>query len=183
MASYEEVMDGLRAKVQQVIGQNAVALAQHGGGPQIKPRVPPEKQWWNLPAKYHAAERIKAEVLRDYPGWNNAGDAARHAELSRRMASEIDPLTSYVAGVAHEIDNTIPGSWARFAPGFMKAHAEENWHGQDKAERDMDLRNNAEGRRAAAEHRPVDPARLQDSPNGPPAPGAPYQPRRTPPRR
>ena len=139
------------------------------------PRLSPAHEFWNFPAKIAAAERIKSDVLRDYPGWNNAGDAMRHAELSRRMATEIDPLFSRVAGAAHEIENTIPSGWVRFAPGFMKEHARENWHGQGTPERLMDERNNAEGRLAAREHRPVDPTHLQTSPDGPVPPGAPYQ--------
>ncbi|MEO8113915.1 MAG: hypothetical protein ABI655_06015 [Phenylobacterium sp.] len=178
MESYDEAMDRLRAGAQQLIGRNALALAQHGAGPQSGPANPPEKQWWNIPAKLHAAERIKADVLRDYPGWNDAGDAARHAELSRRMASEIDPAFSHLAGVAHEVENTIPSSWVKFAPPFLQDHAKQNWHSQDRAERLMDDRNNAEGRAAAREHRPVDPARLQTSPNGPLPEGAPYRPMR-----
>lgn len=114
-----------------------------------------------LEAKIRAAERIKAEMLRDFRGHNDAGDALRHAELSRRLASQIDPGTAYLAGVAHEIENSLPVSWQRFAPARLREHAAENWHGQDPAEARMDLNNNAEGRRAAWEGRPVDPNRLQ----------------------
>ena len=172
-------MSGLGAQTRELIGLNALALAQHGWGSGAATEVgspPPEKQWWNLPAKYEAARRIKDETLRQYPGWNNPGDATRHAELSRRKASEIDPVTAYVASATHELDNSFPADWARFAPGFLKAHARENWHGQPAAERLMDERNNAEGRRAAREHRSVAPRRLQTGPDGPVPPGAPYQP-------
>ncbi len=175
MAGFDGFMNGLRTRVQQAIGDNALVLSQYGAGPQTGSARPPETQWWNLPAKYAAAQRIKADVLRNYPGWNDAGDAARHAEPSRRMASEIDPTTAFFAGAAHEAENTIPSELAQFAPGFLQAHARENWHGQGTPERLMDERNNAEGRRAAREHRLVDPARLQTSPAGPVPPSAPYQ--------
>lgn len=173
MNGYEEVMNGLRARVRRAVGDNALAMQAHGVATGSATR--PERQWWNLPAKYAAAQRIKEEALATYPGHNDAGDALRHAELSRRLASEIDPTTAYLAGVTHELENTIPERLVRFAPSSMWAHAEENWHGQGTPERLMDDRNNAEGRRAAREHRPVDPTRLQTSPAGPPAPGAPYQ--------
>ncbi|MDB5476494.1 MAG: hypothetical protein JWP49_2005 [Phenylobacterium sp.] len=136
------------------------------------PKLPPE--WWNLPAKYDAAAQIKDEVLRDYPGWNDAGDARRHAELSRRLDSEIDPLTAMAAGYAHEIENTIPGSWQRFAPPALREHARQNWHGQPPSEAMMDLRNNVEGRRAAEQGRSVDPRGLQVSPDAAPPAGAAY---------
>lgn len=179
MADYDEVMNGLRAQARQVIGRNALTLAPYEARP-TRAATPPEKQWWNFAAKYDAAKRIKAEVLRDYPGWNDDGDALRHAELSRRLASEVDPVTAYLAGGSHEIDNTIPESWQTFAPPFLKEHAKDNWHGQGKAERLMDLRNNAEGRRAAAERRPVDPTRLQTRPGDAAPTAAPYQSRPTP---
>lgn len=132
------------------------------------PRLPPEKQWWNVPAKYAAAKRIKEEILRDYPGHDDAGDARRHAELSRRMASEIDPITALLAGVTHEIDNTMP-------PWFTQwPHADQNWHGQRWPERNMDLHNNAEGLRAAAERRPVNPRNLQTLPARTSKPLKPY---------
>jgi hypothetical protein len=122
------------------------------------------------------------------PGHNNAGDAFRHAELSRRLADEIDPLTSYVAGVTHEIDNSIPASWvpsapdpaSRLAPMLepLHRHAMQNWHGQGLPETMMDLRNNAEGRRAASEGRVVDVHRLQLGRDAAPPTGAPYVTRR-----
>jgi hypothetical protein len=175
MAGFDETMRGLRSRAQQAIGDNARALAPHGHGPQTRAPTPPEKQWWNLGAKYEAADRIKGEMMRDFHGHNDGGDALRHAELSRRLASEIDPVTSYLAGVTHEIENGIPAQLAPFAPRFMREHAKENWHGQGRPERLMDDRNNAEGRRAAREGRAVDPSRLQISPSGPVPPDAPYQ--------
>ncbi|WP_395671648.1 hypothetical protein [Phenylobacterium sp.] len=138
------------------------------------PRRGSGKQWWNLPAKYEAAKRIKAG-MRGFAGHNDAGDAMRHAELSRRLAAEIDPLTAYLAGVSHEIDNSVPVWAQRYAPPFLREHARENWHGQAPSEGLMDLRNNAEGRWAARDGRPVDARRLQASPGGQIPDEAPYQ--------
>jgi hypothetical protein len=134
------------------------------------PRRTPAQQWWNLPAKYRAAQRIKHEMLRDFPGHDDQGDALRHAELSRRLAVEIDPVTSALAGFMHEIDNSIPRP-AEPRPG---SHADENWWGQRWPERNMDIHNNTEGIRAALEGRPVDPANLQVRPVTPPQPLWPY---------
>lgn len=131
----------------------------------------PAKQWWNVPAKYHAAKTIKDEMLSRFPGWNNAGDAQRHAELSRRMAVEIDPITAAAAGYAHELDNSIPSQASRLIPPWLPQlheHARQNWRGQGAPEMKMDLRNNAEGRRAARSGRPVNPANLQTAPQAPP---------------
>jgi hypothetical protein len=131
----------------------------------------PQQQWWNIPAKYEAAKRIKGEVLESYPGRNDAGDAMRHAELSRRMATEIDPVTSTLAGLFHEIDNSIPEKYVQaMPPGPLRRHARENWWGPNDAERDMDLHNNREGLRAAREGRAVNPANLRLAPAPTPTP-------------
>lgn len=117
----------------------------------------PEQQWWNVPAKLDRAGEIAQEELdrsrraSEAAGLgrphNNRFDAARHAEWSRRMSTEIDPLTSFLVGTGHEGQNLI-----EFQP---------------IGEIVMDLRNNAEGRRAAAERRAVNPSNLQIRPNGP----------------
>ena len=57
--------------------------------------LPPAKQWWNLTAKLAVAESIAdQEVAIHQNHRNDAIDALRHAEWSRRMSEEIDPLTS-----------------------------------------------------------------------------------------
>ena len=142
-----------------------LTMAAHGIAP--GPASDPEKQWWNLPAKYKAAERIKGEMLRDYPGRNDAGDAARHAELSRRMTAEIDPMTASVAGWAHEAENLLPPLPPRVTrqlPEGLRAHIEDNWHAEGWPELRMDLHNNAVGVDAGLHGRPIDPRKLQTRP-------------------
>ena len=67
------------------------------------PRLPPEKQWWNLPAKIAAGTRISDEESHKFAGrHNDGGDAMRHAEWSQRMATDIGPIFSGLAGLYHE---------------------------------------------------------------------------------
>lgn len=182
MGAFDTWLNGLRDQAQRMIGANAVVLGNPYGTASAAPSgdsapKTPAQEFWNLPAKYAAAKRIKGEVLAAYPGWNNAGDAARHAELSRRMATEIDPVTAAAAGLAHELDNTIPAipdALIHLVPGPLRRHAEENWHGQRRPEWDMDMHNNAEGIWAALNRRPVDPRNLQTSPAGPQPGPEPY---------
>lgn len=115
------------------------------------PRRKPERRPWDLAAKYARAEQIGREELlisrlsalaQKLPdSHNNALDARRHARWSQRMSSEIDPVTSFVAGAGHELAGVL--------------------YGQPWAETLMDSRNNAEGRLAAREGRAIDPRNLQ----------------------
>lgn len=117
------------------------------------PKVRPETQPWTIMAKLDRARTLADEEGR--AAWtaaraqgiarphNNALDAQRHARWSERMAREIGPVTSFLVGTGHELA-------AIFQP---------------RGEALMDLHNNAEGRRAAREHRPIDPRRLQTSPS------------------
>jgi uncharacterized protein RhaS with RHS repeats len=104
--------------------------------------------WWDVRAKYTKAHEIAGEELakRGRGNHNNEGDAMRHAEWSRRMSEEIDPVSSWIAGTAHEIDNIADG---------------HPW-----SESMMDLHNNAVGREAAAQDRAVDRRDLQKHPKG-----------------
>lgn len=121
------------------------------------PKLKPEQQFWNLPAKLDRARQIGREedlisrlaaLARGIPSaHNNELDARRHARWSERMAQEIDPVTSLLVGFGHELE----GSLSRRRP-------------QPRAEALMDAHNNAEGRQAARERRPIDPGRLQTSP-------------------
>jgi hypothetical protein len=131
------------------------------------PRREPAQQWWNVPAKYEAAKRIEREILARFPSHNDAGDALRHAELSRRLATEIGPVSSAIAGFTHELENSIgspPPGALDWLPPRVKEHIQRNWRGQGQPERDMDLHNNLEGLRAAARGQPVDPGQLQVKP-------------------
>jgi RHS repeat-associated protein len=103
--------------------------------------------WWDprtyLP-DYDRARQIGLEELARHRGHNDADDAMRHAEWSRRMRCEIGPFTAWSSGVGHEIGDLF--------------------HGMPWSESMMDLHNNAEGRQAGSEGRPVDPGRLVTSP-------------------
>jgi hypothetical protein len=105
--------------------------------PQVDPSC------WEL--DFDKANEIADEMLNKYPGHNDLGDAMRHAEWSKRMSEEINPATSYLAGLGHEIDNLRKGG---------------SWN-----ETRMDLHNNREGRRAAKEGREINPDNLVTSPN------------------
>ncbi|WP_291330359.1 RHS repeat-associated core domain-containing protein [Desulfovibrio sp. UCD-KL4C] len=91
-------------------------------------------------------EEIAIEELkkRGRGNHNNEGDAMRHAEWSRRMTEELGSTRAWAFGVAHEIDGLI--------------------NNQPWSEAMMDIKNNAEGRAAANEERPVDHSKLQKSP-------------------
>lgn len=137
------------------------------------PKLRPEQQWWNLPAKYDKAKQIAWEerqrsiaLAGDAGAHDNAFDAMRHARWSQRMATEIDPISSRLFGAEHEIEGSLMPSPARLkrwnAPDWLQDAARaRDWHEQPAAEALMDMRNNAEGRRAAAEGRPIRPGNLQ----------------------
>jgi hypothetical protein len=152
--------------------QIALAGAPRRPAPQ---RQPPEKQWWNIPAKKAAGERIAQEELdraRALAGpsrpHNNSFDATRHARWSRRMANEIDPIFGIAAGLQHEGKN-IADSIAenierriypsRFHPGTARPSVRQTL--QESA---MDLHNNLEGVGSALAGRQIDPSRLQQAP-------------------
>jgi hypothetical protein len=89
---------------------------------------------------YGRAQEIGIELLKEYPGHNDADDAIRHAEWNRRMFSEIGPFTALSAGLGWEVAGIV--------------------NGQPWRETLMDLHNNAEGRIAAAQARSVNPRDL-----------------------
>ena len=174
MAGYD-LIDDLRDAAQRVIGDNALILAGHAAGAQP---TPPEKQWWNLPAKIAAGHRIADEELQrsrtlapNHDPHNDAYDAMRHARWSSRMANEIDPVFAQAAGVQHEGANLLESLWknpaARTGVWSPEAGRTVTSIPQTVAESIMDLRNNAEGLRAAREGRPIDPARLTWPPVAP----------------
>lgn len=102
--------------------------------------------WWDIPANIGKAIEIGGEEVkkRGAGNHNNEGDAMRHAEWSRRMSEEVGPGTSWVAGMANEVKGLL--------------------NGQPWGEAMMDIKNNAEGRAAAREGRPVDRSKLQKKP-------------------
>lgn len=136
---FDDAWRGLRREAARQITGNLFALAQASRG-QGSPRQP-----WNLPAKLGALERMRDEVGAAHPGHNDAGDAGRHAELSRRMTDELGPVSSALVGLQHEIEGVLFG-------------------GQPLAEAEMDLHNNDEGLRAGLAGRPVEARRLRNAP-------------------
>ncbi|SDK51211.1 RHS repeat-associated core domain-containing protein [Maridesulfovibrio ferrireducens] len=99
-----------------------------------------------IPGFKRATEIAIEEVKKRGKGnHNNEGDAMRHAEWSRRMTNELGSARAWAFGVAHEIE------------GLVKK-------GQPWGEAMMDLKNNAEGRAASSEKRPVDRSKLQKKP-------------------
>ncbi len=75
---------------------------------------------------------------------NNEGDAMRHVETSRRIAEIAGESVSKTLGDLNEVKGRLVG--------------------QPEAEKAMDLHNNAEGRAAAREKRPVNKENLQTHP-------------------
>jgi hypothetical protein len=142
MGGYDEVMNGLRAKAQQVIGDNALVLAAHRTT--SGPATAPEKRWWDLVAKYRVSNQLADELKKAHRGRNDHDDALRHAEWSEGMTQKVGPLWSGAAGIAHEI------------AGLAALHP--------LSESVMDIKNNSEGIQAALQRRPIDAANLQDRP-------------------
>lgn len=124
-----------------------------------------------LPAKVHAAQRIYDEeeerAMQRGRGVasDNRFDAERHARTSYRMTKLLGPHLAALGGYGVEA-----GGLARNIAGNIREqfdpNAGERSFGDALASMHMDLRNNAEGRRAAVEGRPIDPSRLQTAPNG-----------------
>ncbi|WP_309091110.1 DUF6973 domain-containing protein [Phenylobacterium sp.] len=144
------------------------------------PRRNPHEQWWNLPAKKAEGERIaKEEAARakqlngGLPPHNTMGDAVRHARWSKRMAEEIDPVFARLAGAQHEADNLITsvlqnaGAQLGLLPKSLRSGRTLSSVPQTFSESLMDMRNNAEGLRAARGGRAIDPAQLQPYPTKP----------------
>jgi len=145
MAGSDTRMAALRARVLRLVGDNALTMARQVQGLTADgERQAPAKHWWNLPAKVAKGMSIAAEEEARRPGRNNASDAMRHAEWSRRMTEEIGPAFSMAVGGVNE------------AVGLALGHP--------LAESVMDMRNNAEGIEAGQQHRAVDGRRLQDRP-------------------
>ncbi len=56
----------------------------------------------NTPSTYDEVMRISNEVLEQYPGKNNYGDAMRHSIWSQGMSTEINPVVSAGVGLLNE---------------------------------------------------------------------------------
>jgi hypothetical protein len=125
------------------------ALAQAPGiagtapAPQEQPLPAGAGQFWNLPAKFAAANQIYKEELHRVHGHNDAGDAMRHAEASRRLADAAGPVFTAAAGLGHELIDFLPS----FIPGG---------HSQPLSEGLMDMMNNSQGIDASVHGLPID---------------------------
>lgn len=155
-------IEALKAKAARTVADNALALA--GLTPTLRPMAVEERagRWWDLPAKYDYAKQVYGEELRKWPGHNDASDAMRHAEASRRIAENAGQFAAEAAGFGHEMANWRRTLLTHGSPGGPYERSEIPPPGQNLDEMNMDLRNNAEGRRAARERRPVDPRNLQE---------------------
>ena len=98
--------------------------------------------WWDFSANRRRAHEIEKEELKKHRGRNDCSDAKRHADWSRRTAKELGGLYANLFGFAHELQNLLEGD-----------------HGLNEAQ--MDLHNNAEGRKAAKQNRQIDPKKLK----------------------
>lgn len=83
---------------------------------------------------------------------------------SQRTAATAGPVFAELAGDAHEVGNFAESVLTHGVDGPYKRKDEPGappTPGATMGEIRMDLHNNAEGRRAALERRPIDPAKLQ----------------------
>jgi RHS repeat-associated protein len=130
--------DGGDVNLYAYVGNNPVLL--------IDPLGLAVGDWWDLPANFGRAREIAREELLNRPTQHNdLGDAMRHAEWNRRMVEETNTFTAWVAGTGHEVDNLLSDGW--------------EWR-----ESMMDLHNNAEGRTAGQQDRPVNVNNLRTMP-------------------
>jgi hypothetical protein len=134
----------------------------------MAPRLRPEQQVWNLPAKIAAGRSIAEQERQAFLGHHNdLGDAMRHAEWSQRMAQQIGPVFSGLAGLQHEgvnMADAVGSLPQRLSYGAYNDAAHHPSVLQTLSESGMDLRNNAEGIAAAVGGRPIDPRNLQARP-------------------
>lgn len=132
---------------------------------------------WDIGAKLELSRQIADEELLISKqramarGQNHAHnddlDAMRHARWSQRTAAAAGPVFANLAGIAHEAENLAESVVAHGRAVGPYEPGRRSTPGETIDEIRMDLHNNAEGRRAAREGRPIDPARLQASPRTP----------------
>ena len=157
-------IEALKAKTAQAVADNARALAGLTPTLRLMPLEERAGRWWDVPAKYDYAKQVYGEELRKWPGHNDASDAMRHAEASRRIAENAGQLAAQTAGLGHEMVNWRRTLLTHGPSGGPYERSRIPTPGQNLDEMNMDFRNNAEGRRAAQEHRPNDPRNLQTLP-------------------
>lgn len=170
------LVSDLSAAASRLVAENEQKLARISGeGLTLEQRA---KRPWDVAAKMDIAQRIAAEE--DRRAWetgtgrphNDVRDAMRHARWSQRTAQAAGPIFAEVAGIAHEAKNLYDSVRAHGPSGPYEPQNRGGGlpplpptPGQTIDESRMDLRNNAEGRRAAREGRPIDTRRLQAAPD------------------
>lgn len=157
----------------RVVAENARAFARlSGAGLTLEERA---RRPLDFAAKEAVARKIADEELRRANGaHNDIGDAERHARWSERTAKATGPLYAEAAGILHEAKNFydsvrehgLSGPYDRQDRGPTQPRGLPT-PGETLDEIQMDLHNNAEGRRAAREGRAIDPSRLQTAPRTP----------------
>jgi hypothetical protein len=163
-----DYLAGVRGRVRQAVARNAASLANLGSAGPLTVADRAER-WWDVPAKVSVAEAIADDELkRAGTAHNNLGDAKRHARWSQRTAAAAGPVFAEIAGLAHEAKNLKKAFGdnleQRRHPERFK-DAPRSSMGQIASESLMDLRNNAEGRRAAIEGRGIRRENLQAAPS------------------
>lgn len=170
-----ELLGDLRARARQAIAGNLVGLKKVLGG---QPPMSLEQRAgrpWDLLAKAQQVGAImdeeKRRSIRDDPSGraeDNSFDAIRHARASRRVTKVVGPTLAAMGGygvealglarnlVKNALETPFPDD-PRFATPSLLA-------GLSAAE--MDLHNNAEGRRAALRNEAIRPGNLQNAPRG-----------------
>jgi hypothetical protein len=153
MSPQERAFAALQRDARRVVAENARQL--HALVDPSAPLQTRAGRWWDFPAKRQFAEQVNeeerararqaAKAAGDDNPRNDRFDAERHARASHRLTQATGPLFAHAAGTWHEIRNVA-----------VDKHP--------LSETMMDLRNNAEGRRAALAMRPIDRTRLQTRP-------------------
>lgn len=159
------VLDNLTRQAQAVVARNAALLNVSGRGMTVEERA---RRFYDIPAKVAVARRIEDEERRRAGRHrNDIIDAQRHARWSKGTAEAAGPIFAEMAGIGHEAENIVESLRNHGVSGPYERKGGPPPLGQALDEVRMDLRNNAEGRRAARERREIDPSRLQDAPMTP----------------
>lgn len=149
------VMDTLKAQANALMARNAARLAGLQDGLDELGRIYPEEKARSI-SRAKAGGQARAE--------DNIFDAERHARASQRLTRVVGPGLAALAGYGVEAAglgrNLLLNAAEPVTPGLSPPSL-----GAALAAARMDLRNNAEGRRAAVEGRAIDPRELQATPD------------------
>ena len=165
----------LRGQALEKIAQNAAGLTKVLAG---APRMSLEdraQRPWDLMAKVQQVGAIyrqeKDRSVRAAPGGraeDNRFDAMRHARASQRVTQVVGPSLAALGGYGVEAlglaRNLGKNALEPLFPDNPRVRTRSFLAGLSAAE--MDLRNDAEGRRAALENRAIQPQDLQNAPRG-----------------